>query len=186
MILPFSHDAMEVRQQNALAGVEHPAAVFGSDVPVPAFAPPKNTARLSLVSEVYGLSDGVQVRNRIVRFIKVNVMNFILAGINAVIHIPSKAMRTVCRSFVSNTDVSAGLRGSSRVAGLDVSAAPNSPCKEPSFRVVGESIPDRIWYKFCSHLKSPLHLVRGSVVGATDTPILRQIAHKLNIGGLNG
>lgn len=186
MILPFSHDARMPGQQDVLAGVEVFAPVFGSNVPGAFPAPPKNTPRLSLVSEVYGFSDGVQVRNRIVRFIKVNVMNVILAGINSIMEIPGKAVRVVSIAFVSDANVAGALKGAGRVAGLDVSAATNSPRKEPRFRVVGENIADRIWYKFCSHLKLPLHLVRGSVVGATDAPILRQIAYKLNIGGLNG
>ena len=48
------------------------------------------------------------------------------------------------------------------------------PVQMPSFWFVPQFIANKIWDNFRSHAESPLSVVRGSVVGATDTPILTE------------
>jgi hypothetical protein len=188
MIRSLSHDAVEVRQQDVLAVVQLPASVPGNNAKVRVFSPalrlsdpsPVNAGFAPSVEAVYrasGIPDfGQPVVMR--RVMDVVNLNWLLAMSNKV----GNAVLKIFCSAVSQIAVSIFSERSGSLAG----SLPTNPGEHPRVRVVGESIADRVWDNVYSHLKLPLDLVRGSVVGATDTPILRQIAHKLNIGGLNG
>lgn len=102
-----------------------------------------------------------KVAQAVVRFITVDVVDFIrLFTVNKK---PSKPMNVV--PIAINAD-------------LTVSAAVSSFATNYFTRVsvVANDITDRIRDNFVSHFKLLLDLVRGSVVGATDSPILPEFA----------
>ena len=188
VIRSLSHDAMEVRQQDALAVVQFSPSVFGNNAEVRVFSPalrlsdpsPANAGFAPSVEAVHragGIPDFGQsvVMRRVMDAVN---LNWLLAMGNKV----GNAVRKIFCSAVSQIAVSIFSERASLLAG----SLSFSPSENARFRVVRQDISDRVGYKFRSHLKSPLHLVRGSVVGATDAPILSKNTCNLNMGLLNG
>ena len=175
MTLPFSHDARMPGKQDAFAGVKPTPPVRcknSSALPVDAHAAP-------LVKAVQYVIDIAKVGYAIVRAVMVDMVNDV--RLFAVDKKPSQPMSVVDGAQSANCNVamrSDATRGFANPRLVVVS----NPSEHPGFRVVRENIAQRIWYKFCSHIVLPHGLVRGSVVGATDAPILTPNSSQIEIG----
>lgn len=173
MILPFSHDARMPRQQDALAVVHHLPFVSRRPIAV------RNTLdALNLEFDANGAGkvqpvkrciDVAKVGYSVISAVMVDVINNIrLFVVNKV---PGKPVRVVVNAAHLNANVP---RSVNAARGLSYSRpmVSLSPNKHPRFRVVGENVANRIWYKFCSHIAPLCGLVRGLTVGAVSAPIL--------------
>ena len=173
MIRSLSHYAMKPGKQDALATVNNVlpfVARVDSAIPVRAVGGgllagfPVNAYSPVLIEKVLRLRDVAKVGYSVIRLVAVDVINNLRRL--TVNKKPGKAMSKVSAPAYANAGVAirAGLCDGN-VAGAG---------KQPRFRVVRQDISNRVGYKFCSHAESLLSVVRGSVVGATDTPILSQ------------
>ena len=184
MILSFSHDAMIVRQQDALAEVKR-LDIYGPRIHAPAtVTPPANAVSVASVAEVLTARNAAEVTQSVVCAVMVDVVNVI--RLLAVGHKPGDPMSLIPFAVKPDSNVSVIGHAASNSPGAGFSADVSRPGKHARFGIVIKNIVNGIWDNLYSHLKLPLDLVRGSVVGATDAPILYQIPNKMNIGGLNG
>ena len=168
MICSLSHDARMPRQQDVVAGVNNFGSVrcknLVSDLaPVNAHAAP-------LVKAVQHVIDIAKVGYSVVCAVMVDMVNDI--RLFAVNKKPSKAVSGEVCAVDPDLDVAEALlqrAGNSSDLGFVVVVNPGEHAR---FRVVGENIANRVWYKFCSHAESLLSVVRGLTVGAVSAPIL--------------
>lgn len=147
------HIAPVVCQQDALALVYGPACVVRNPLAVsPADASGPIVEGVNLVRHVAKIAESVVSR------ISIDVVDVL--GLFAVNKKPSKAVNVV--PLIINRDVPVTGFGFGRLAARYFSCV----------GVIFNDITHRIRNNFRSHAESPLSVVRGSVVGATDTPIL--------------
>jgi hypothetical protein len=184
MICSLSHDAMIPGKQYALAVVEHFVSVSRpcKHGAIPA-ASPSNADAVAPVQHILRSADVAEVAGPVVIPNSVDVINFIwlFSGLKK----PNYTVRSIPLTLMHDKSVSILLRIASNLSRLS-GALIDKPKKITRIWVVAKDITDRVWNNLCSHAESPLSVVRGSVVGATDAPILYQIPNKMNIGGLNG
>ena len=118
--------------------------------------------------------DVAKVAKSVVQAIAVDVVDFF--RLLVVGKKPRNPVRVIMGALVTDSHVFPAATAipylACGVAHSDAAVRLLEPSKEPRFRVVGENIADRIWYKFCSHAESPLSVVRGLTVGAVSAPIL--------------
>jgi hypothetical protein len=165
MILSLSHDASIVGSQNVFAFVEVSPAILCA--PVSSFAD-RDAANAS-VDGVDSSANRAKVGDSVVSFIAINVVNHVrlFASRNKV----RNPVGEVADLFVSQPVITSNIRASDQGAGSS-RATQDCPSQIARVGIVMKDIAYRIGYKFHSHLKLPLHLVRGAVVGATVTPTL--------------
>ena len=156
------HNVASVVYGFALKGCK-PSALF----PVPAHA---SDVLVLLVSRAVYAS---QVAQAVVRAIAVDVVN--LFRLPSCAKKPREAMGKKRLALMGNADVAGSVKsstGAELAAPIRFYAGYNA-----AIRVVGEVFSYRFWDTFESHIKLTFDVVRGSVVGATDTPILHYLRH---------
>lgn len=138
-------------------GSPHPA------VPVHAFR--------RLVHGVDGSGRISQIADRIVRRVLIDVVNQ-WSRLLAVVNLPRDPVGLVGTALPTDVGAPVLPDGSSPATNFCAAGRSDSPNKFPSIRVIVEAIAECLWDNFHSHIKPSFDVVRGSVVGATDTPIL--------------
>jgi hypothetical protein len=172
MIFPLGHDTMKVGQQDALAAVEVLRLVCGAPSTGIAFACSGTFPVYSAIAPVkltFADSNASKVCDSVVRPVAVDVVNY--RWLLSVMEKPAKSMCKIVCALIPDSKVAVRLKATSDGPSLDRPSG-NCPSQIARIGVVIKDIADRIRYKFHSHLKLPLHLVRGAVVDATVTPIL--------------
>jgi hypothetical protein len=189
MTLPYSHNAAKVGNKNIVTAID--AFVFVSSVCVPvrfAASPvifsPCNALHSAPVELIVAAVRSAKVAKAVVAGISIRMINH--GRLLVMNKKPGNAMGHVPLSVVRDLDVPVRQATPGNHAGLDAFPNANAPSKFARIGIVIKDIANRVWNNLCSHAESPLSVVRGSVVGATDAPILYQIPNKMNIGGLNG
>ena len=165
------HPSFEVGRHN-VASVVYGFALKGSKpsalFPVPAYA---SDVLVLLISRAVYAS---QVAQAVVRAIAVDVVNLFRLSSSA--KKPCKAVGKKRLALMGDADVAGSVEGST---GAELAA----PIRfyagyNAAIRVVGEVFSYGFWNTFESHIKPSFDVVRGSVVGATDTPILHYLRHR--------
>ena len=171
MILPFGHDARMPGKQDALAVVEPAPLVLSHDSGVAvSLAVPNDPVRLSAVEVIGTRVNAAKVRYAVIKSIVIDVVDYV--GLFAVIEKPREAVRKIAAAINVDAEVFTGARQRAGNVASFPGPVAGKPGQSARFRVVGENVADRIWYKFCSHLKSPLDLVRGLTAATVSAPIL--------------
>ena len=161
-----SHIAMEMGQQDALAGVMILSAK-GNNPFLLGFDPVY--ASLAAVQFVCGVADVAKIAKTVIRAVTVDVVDYL--RLLAVGKKPCKSVDKIGLIVDSNSQVSIALF-------IDF-ATRYFAC----VGVVLNDIAHRIRNNFDSHAESPLSVVRGLVVGATSTPILPYLPYPAAIAG---
>jgi hypothetical protein len=185
MIIPFSQDARLPCKHDVFASVKVLSPEIGSDIQMSPDPLPAQANNVSLINCVFRSANIAQIAKAVVCGVVVDVVNNV--GLLIVGKKPSNAMSKI--NFPAELDVMVSPSGAcvSRWSmRLNRLAGATNPQKLAGSWAVSKVFADRVWNNLCSHLKSPLHLVRGLTVGAVSTPILPANTHKLNIEVRNG
>ena len=171
MVIPLSQYASMPRLQNAGAAVQVAPTKVSADVPFAVLRFPAQANNVSLVNRVLRDANIAQIAKAIVSGVVVDVVDYV--RLLVVGKKPGNAMSKVL--LPAELDVMVSPSGACvprwRMRFNRLAGAAN-PKKLAGGWAVSKVIADRFWNNFCSHIVSPHGLVRGSVVGATDTPIL--------------
>lgn len=175
LICSLSHDAMKVRQQDALAVVEHFVSVSrlsnSNSLPISARMPRPESASGGYfsVKAVLALGYVTKICNSVVSAIMVDVVNNVrLLPVNKE---PSKPMGVVKLALKTDPNVAVVSQRASNRALLFAACSLFAP-KHARVGIIVKEVADRFWNNAFSHLKLPLHLVRGLTAPTVSTPIL--------------
>jgi hypothetical protein len=159
MILSRLAATPSLKQVFAVIEVVNNTLFFYARLPI-TIATKINAAFKSAVQAVLGSSDVTKIAPSIVGPISVDMVN-----LNGLLSGHQKVGDTVSKVNVASV-------AKSEIAPRLFSS--NTPEKISRFGIVNDLIADGFWYKFRSHVESPLSVVRGLVTAITSTPILTQ------------
>ena len=155
---------------------QHDVAPVVSRFPVENYSPavvfcaPEYAAG-GVVGLVGRLADVAKVCHSIIRAVTVDMVNLI--GLLSMKKEPRKPVGKVCATLVGHPKVSIA---QFKPAGADSAALDSlDSANDSGFGVVCKVIANRIRDNFSNHGVLPHVVARGSVVGATDAPILSQV-----------
>ena len=170
------HMPVEVSQQNAVATGFRPVTTVGNPCATAVGSALEiNAPVVSRPVQLIGLMAYIsQIAQSIIGSVVIDVVDNV--RLLAVGKEPRQPVSKPDRFLKGDCYIALPINRASNVASLDAATPFDCPFDDSSFRVIVKEVTDRIRNNFRIHAESPLSLVRGSVVGATDTPILPEFA----------